>query len=54
MRTWVCPDCETGGKDPRPLICWCCGQPAVDIGPAHIEVNAPLIIRASRAQRRVG
>lgn len=51
MRTWVCPDCETGGKDTHPLICEWCGRPALDIGPDHIEVNGSLITRVVRARK---
>jgi hypothetical protein len=50
LRAWVCPACETGGKDTPPLTCFCCRRPAVDVGPGYIAVNALLIPRASRGR----
>jgi hypothetical protein len=53
LRTYVCPTCETGGASPDPVICWYCGQEAVDVGADHVAMSAPLITRITRLHERL-
>jgi hypothetical protein len=51
LRAWVCLACETGGKDTPPLTCWCCRQPAVDVGASYVTMCEALITRVIRQRR---